>query len=247
MSSESILTTEEKNEKSNLDKIKELCKKFIKDDNFVYKASQNIVSKTDKTRKWIIVLKKSPETKTNEDRDDIFDEKYSKYRADKLEVILIINMITLKTNKTFVVNEFKGHIIKYEVGKIVECDKYDDSTKDYLSRGIHYFKSLDGAYYFGKVPSKFIGKWYMWYDNGRLLCEFYIDNEKILKWSDWYSNGKKKSEGCFVNYKKHGKWNTWNENNEQMVEEYLEGVLIAKWLVWNDKYNVNGFNEKELV
>lgn len=53
----------------------------LNDDQYVYK----------KCFDNIIILKKCDDTKTNEEREDVFDERYAIFRADKLLVVKILN------------------------------------------------------------------------------------------------------------------------------------------------------------
>jgi len=99
-----------------MDKLIDICCKYICDSTYVFKSCGN----------YLVVLEKLPDTITNESRSDISDHMHAKYRANKLRVILIVN----KFDPSDIINEiqntyYKHNKITYEKDKIVEVYDYD--------------------------------------------------------------------------------------------------------------------------
>lgn len=120
--------------------------------NFLFKSCE---------RNWIVVLEKLPDTKTNESRH-VFDERYAKYRANKLKVVLIFNKHSPKETKSEIYNSvFEKKKLLYKSGEIVEADSFDTFFDNVVTNGIHYFKTLEPAFH---QESK--SGYLQWYDNG---------------------------------------------------------------------------------
>src|SRR5438552_1369387 len=81
--------------------IKNKYKHYIDCENplYVYKMCTSFNNNNGKLEKneWLVIMKKLPDTVTNESRKNAFNCKYAKYRANKLEVIEIINVKNLQT------------------------------------------------------------------------------------------------------------------------------------------------------
>lgn len=170
------------------------CKEYIKDENYVYKLCLDCTSE-DTRRKWLIILKKCPDTKTNEARDYVFDKFYAKFRANKLEVIKIINIRSPQNTKTTIISEFKDIKTKYTVGEIINANSYEEDINIICAPGIHYFKTIRPAYYYRRPSNNYTGKWYTWHDNGL-----------------------KSMEGCYKYGIKEGTWNSWDDIGIKMEE-----------------------------
>jgi hypothetical protein len=172
-----------------LDTLKELCKEYEKK-KCVYKLCNNngsMLSVTTST-KFLVVMSKCFDTKTNEDRKNC-DKLYAKYRANKLKTEIIIDIDTLKTQDViFHVPSFFHRIVpsyttiyqsgmiiisqkKTEYGENKSIDYYDETPTTICSYGIHFFGSIDAAFYYRKMPVDFIGSWYLFSDNGHLISE----------------------------------------------------------------------------
>jgi hypothetical protein len=117
-------------------------------------------------RNYIIVLEKLHDTITNESKlSDISNPLYAKYRANKLRVILIIN----KFEPFDVITEIQeDSIMKYETDKIVEVDDYDMDLDQVFTTGIHYFNTIEQAFYWKIIDFNptYTGKYMCWYHNG---------------------------------------------------------------------------------
>ncbi len=106
-------------------------------------------------------------------------------------------MIILKSNKVKINNSNKKII--YEKGKIVLPDRFDYNLNHICSNGIHYFKTIDAAFYYSKqVPTNYTGYWINYhFEKGEKYSEgYYINGLRDGKWIYWYYTGQKLAEGC---------------------------------------------------
>ena len=181
---------------NNLDRLKHECKEYLNKSEYVYKICSD----------HIVVMKKLQDTKTNENRNNVADSLYAKFRADKLFVVKILNINNIESIKKIVNNNYKIKII-YKCDEIIIPDKFDENIDEVCSSGIHYFKTIDAAFYYKELPRLFTGKWIYWHENGNKSyeCE-YIDGKETGKWISWYENKNKSSEGEYINGKLTGKW-----------------------------------------
>lgn len=188
---------------SKLHELQKLCKKYIDDDSYLFKICHDITNSLEnKGRKWLVIMQKLKDTKTNEKRDDIKDIKYAKCRANKLKVIGIIDIDNPNVTSSCIVNEyidnFSSNIERklkttYTVNEIVEPDKYDEDINNVCSSGIHYFKTLERAYYYKDANKnhKYTGYWADWGDSGNKILEgAYANGKKIGEWRFWCNNEK---------------------------------------------------------
>lgn len=138
--------------------LKKMHKKYPyeSDESYVYKLCYS----TTNQKTWIVIMQKLKETKTNEERKRVYEKMLAKFRADKLKVIEIFNAIDPDETTTMIVNRFNKKTLTYEVGKIVEADKYDENIDKVCSGGVHYFKSLDAAFYFNRPLAGCTGYWF---------------------------------------------------------------------------------------
>lgn len=149
-----------------LDSIVKKYKSFIKPEH-VYK-----ICRGKDTNKWIVIMKKLPDTITNEDRKNVYNRHYAKFRANKLRVIKIINIFSLKSVKKITHNPIcSGVETIYQKNYIVLPDKYDESEK-VCTHGIHYYKSISAAYYYDNPEDDYVGKWIESYDDGFHITYF---------------------------------------------------------------------------
>jgi hypothetical protein len=120
----------------------EMCEPYTQDSNYVYKLLK---------KEYLAIMKKHHDTQTNENRINIIDENNAVYKADKLEICLLIDVNTLETcnevnNNYICYNPYKLECINYIVGKTISCTKsfnptiYNNCNND--SSGIHYHKNL---------------------------------------------------------------------------------------------------------
>jgi len=111
------------------------------DDAIVYKSSGN----------WLIVLKKSTRTKTNEKRNGIVNAKNAKYRANRLRVLKIINKCDPKITTTNIHSSWDLKTL-YQINRITYPDSFDTNLDNVCSSGIHYYKNFMNAYFYHIFP-----------------------------------------------------------------------------------------------
>jgi hypothetical protein len=98
----------------------------------LYKACQNS----------IVILQLLEDTVTNENRKDVVDDNYAKFRCDKALVVDIQSVKTdrsLQKDKSFYRKDFL-----YQKGKIVTAD-FNLDIDNVCASGIHYFKTKEAA------------------------------------------------------------------------------------------------------
>lgn len=210
-----------------LDKLLKKCENYITDESYVYKicVEWNIVDNGE----WIVIMKKIEDTKTNEERF-VVDKMHAKYRASELKVIEIINASNPEITKEFFTNKlhFQNKTTTYRVGCIVKPDFYNDDIKSVCSGGIHYFKTLESAFFYRNMhPINYTGIWLSWYDSGQKQYDgYFLNGTKTGKSIDWYENGQKCTEGDYSVGKKVGKWTSWHANGHKCYErEYIDNKL----------------------
>lgn len=201
------------------EEIQEICKKYQNNEKYVYKACNSYPLLQ---RDWIVIMEKCIETATNEDRKDVVDEKYAKFRADKLKVIEIINKNNAIKYKCVSHKSDYDEQLPYEVGQIVRCDSFDLNIDIVCGGGIHYFKTLIAAYYYcHNPPKKGASKCMEWYDNGRQKSVInYYDGILDGVWKYCGKNGKHSLEGRYENGNKHGRWIERCDNGQLIESNY---------------------------
>ena len=205
----------------------------------------------------IVTLELLNDTKNNEKRKGVFNDKYAKFRCDRARVVSITNVETgEKINSD---RSFHDWDFQYILGEIVKTD-FDEDINKVCAEGIHYFKTKEAAlswFYNHEFPD---GKWIEWHENGQKLCEgTYKDGKKDGKWIYWsengkkgsegtykdgkddgkwiffWSNGQKHSEGTWKNEVKNGKWIYWDKNGQKNYEgTYKDGKFVGKWIYWDE-------------
>jgi hypothetical protein len=178
---------------------------------------------------YVIVLKKRPDTKTDEDRKHIYDPLYAKFRADNLDIIKTINVLNPKYEKI-------RKLLR--IGTVSETD-----VKEYLSKektnlfGISYFKDIEPA--FMSCITSFIGDWKVvqvkeWYDNGRIKkIESYVNGIQVGIWRTWHINGELAEEVNYVDGKIEGEWKKWYDNGQMSQKVFCKkGRFSGKFTSW---------------
>lgn len=216
-----------------LAKIHRRCKKYVKDSLYVYKTCYNKIGRVKGERIWLVVLKKLDSTITNEDRDDVTDAKYAKFRANELQVVKIINSTNPRSMKKQIVNVYLDTETKYEVGKFVRADEYDRHENNVCSGGIHYFKTVEAAYFYGSAKTMDTGIYCYWHDNGTIKFKGQFEKGlRVGEWSQWYSNGQVSSRGSYENGLKKGVWNEWYYSGDVCSRgEYINDKKEGEWII----------------
>lgn len=151
-------------------------------------------------RKYIIVLKKCHDTITNEARDSVVDKNMAKFRADILHVLLIIDLEDGSTDTTEIINTYWDdkwiqRRTVYTVGLDVEPDSFDQNINRICSNGIHYFNSLERAYYYDRYWVNYTGPHKRWHENGAIHYRgSLIDGKRSGLYEEWQEDGTLKQE-----------------------------------------------------
>jgi hypothetical protein len=212
----------------NFQKVVDICKKYENDETYVYKNCVDITT----SKSYIVVMQKQTDTETNENRNTM-NVLYSKYRANKLKVVQIICLDDL-TEETRITNNYSGILTKYETNKLVLPDGYDKNYEKICSSGIHYFKTIYPALFYGKNPSNYTGTWHSWYCNGNKESEDERkDGETNGKIARWYWDASEKHKGEIINGKKNGEWifrgNPDSDYEMYSHEYYNMGKPVGFW------------------
>jgi antitoxin component YwqK of YwqJK toxin-antitoxin module len=181
-----------------MEKCKDRCSKYFDDRNYVYKSCAG----------YVVVLKKTQNTITNENRKGIINVNCAKLRGD----IFIVADIVPKSNDlkelTKITNTiFYGDVITYEIGSIVKSNGYNMNLDDIRTTGIHYFNTFEPAFYYNFIMTKgYTGDFIGYHDNGVVSatyrykdgiidgdCIAYCENGNIIG-SKTYVNGKLQGE-----------------------------------------------------
>lgn len=185
-----------------------LCDTFTKNPDCVFKLCGD---------RWLIVLEMCPDTITNENREDIYDTNYAKFRANRLVVRFIVNIhSTVQLDK--LVHRFisidgtVNSVINYVLDEAVVPEHPFDSNLDIVcSSGIHYFKNILSTIGYRKLPSLYNGRCIQWYPNGRKRLQgVYKNGRKMGKWKYYYSNGHKDEVVFYVDGIMRGDIMRWN-------------------------------------
>jgi antitoxin component YwqK of YwqJK toxin-antitoxin module len=209
-----------------------------------YPTSEGYVFKSCNT-KFIVVLKKLPDTKTNESRSNVKDPLYAKFRANKLLVVDIINKFTNNTINADATSTYKNNTITYKKDTIVQVDDFEENLNIISAPGIHYFQNSESAFYYGLVKITFGGllevvdresldkfNGYMpikdWYDNGQLFREYAFGKVSYYEglYKKWYDNGQLMNECTFKNGVKDGICKKWYLNGQLSMEGEYKRISI---------------------
>lgn len=199
--------------------------------------SANIVFKS--CYNYIVVLKMLDDTITNENRLDVVDSKHAKFRANKLFTKMIISKFTGDLITEVYNTTYKNKKILYKVGKVIIIDNYDLDGEQICSTGIHYFKSIESAYYYETCNN--CGNFKKWYDNGRIEMEYEIytkcdsDGHSIIyeKRKSWNRAGYLEIVCNYKDNKLHGKYTSFDETGLVRVKcNYKNNVLHGKYKKW---------------
>jgi hypothetical protein len=84
---------------------------------------------------------------SNETRT-VIDHRFAKYRSNYMYVNAILDMNTQKMKNEITHTWNHQTIITYKVGTFVYPDSFDPIEKGVCGHGIHFFKTLEGAYFY---------------------------------------------------------------------------------------------------
>ncbi len=152
----------------------------------------------------ILVLKRPLENfQSNEKRKDVFDPNFAKFRCNGLFVVEIIEVTNVFKNLLSINHKWNSTKIRYTVGEIVKPDYFDFDLDLVCGHGIHYFLTLEAAFYYE--------------------CRF-VKNGKLIH---YYENGAKSIEENYKNGKLDGLCISFNTKNQiEMQRVYNNGDCI---------------------
>jgi antitoxin component YwqK of YwqJK toxin-antitoxin module len=229
----------------NLEEIKTIYGHYNENPIYCYKICQDLqLLERQGQDRYIVIMKKIPGTLTNENRTNVIDARYAKFRADRLEVCVIFDVNNPSEKIEHVINIFEDKIIKYEINNIVTPDAYDDDLDEICSGGIHYFNDMFRTFYYRDIPLApgtietgpfhYTGHWIEWYDDGQKESEGnYQDGKKTGEWFEWFEWYGRMQAGNYQDNKKIGKWIEWNYDGQMRSERnYLNDIMTGKWIEW---------------
>lgn len=215
--------------------VKELRRRysqFLNDPLCVYKKCVDTLRK-DSSRKWLVVLRKTKNTRTNELRSSVLPEnrKNAKYRGSEFKVMVIINLNDPKLTVQWIRSRWDSSLIDYKVGKKVFPDRYDEDIEEVCSNGIHYYLDIECAISYEEIPKRYTGN-----------CVLYNDNGISLGYTQ-YLNGRKhgnctlttheyRYEGRYENGKKVGIWKTISNDIVIFHEADNTGNIIKQAIMF---------------
>lgn len=216
---------------------------------------------------WLILLKRLPETNTDESRD-VLDKNFAQYKGDIFTVIDIINIknhthcdqINIKTNHSNVM---------YIVGENVRSNTYNDNISIACNNGIRFFKTVEAAYYhvlkdmyhymeFNNRSFNYTGKYFEFYDKGHKHIErTYINGKIEANMIIYYVDGQKEYEQYYMNGFKNGSYTRWFPNGKKAtIGKYLNGKpsenftyfdqhgKIINEIFFSSKQNIHQINDQ---
>jgi hypothetical protein len=183
-----------------LDLLKDKCMSYgYYGTNYVYKLCNNDCDQKSYAlkRHYLVIMSKCFDIKTNETRKNtIFDIKFAKFRANRLKVEKIIDIDTLESIELVCHVPFfdkkyqKDHVTKYAIGEVT-CSKkpyksgskyfenfYDMDSDKICSFGIHYFLTIEPAYFYRQKPENYHRSWYVYHDDGSIFETITSQKEK---------------------------------------------------------------------
>jgi len=185
-------------------------------------------------RNSIVTLELLEDSRNNEERTNVVDDRYAKFRCDEAKVISITNVETGEKMEKDV--SFYDDRFNYVLGEVVKT-WFSIRINMVCAGGIHYFKTEEAAlsWYYRRDSNNFPdGKCTTWFENGQKYYEGIFKNgEKDGEWTIWFVNGNKKSEGTYKDNKFVGKWyqngKIKYEGSYGNVKEMLKD---GKWTYW---------------
>lgn len=148
---------------------------------------------------WIAKLQILGET--NENRQNIVDKNYAKYRTSEAKVLKIFKKSGESTEETHEsISGLYNKNFTYKTGEIVKPNSFDPDLGEVCSSGIHYFKTYEQAYMWTLEYANYTGEYKEWHNNGQLFieCEF-INGVRHGSYREWYDNGQLWIESEYVN------------------------------------------------
>jgi hypothetical protein len=157
-----------------LSKCIEFCRQYENNPNVVYKTCGD----------YIVVLEKQKDTLTNENRTGIVDPMHAKFRADKLKVLCIFHKQNPNIQQYCVENTMylrKKCNTLYMCGSVIKVSNYNKNLSEVCTTGLHYFKSVEAAYYYGLniKDCRYTGEYITWRSSGQIATHHEYINGQV--------------------------------------------------------------------
>jgi antitoxin component YwqK of YwqJK toxin-antitoxin module len=164
-------------------KLYPIISKFLSDRTYVY------TSCIENNSNWLIILKRTPNTLTDENRKCIKNAAMAKYIGTYLEVIMIVNI----DDATVTLNEVKdnNNNFSYTVGEVINKKEKDNANNNIYAYGVPFFLNIFRAISHTQNPKeKFSGIWIFHHADGqRLKYAFYHNGVHHGECKLYYNNG----------------------------------------------------------
>lgn len=176
----------------------DICTEYISNSNCLFKIIRDEYKES--TKYYLVVLEKTPNTKTNEDNKfqycSYVDRNHASYRGNEFKVLLIINVYDLNDRPNDILHTWSGSITRYEcasyatnyiVNQIVRPHQFDyDDNEDLYGHisggGIYYYRTIETAYHNGiPIIGNYTGPKNKWEYNGKLKFKTEYVNGNIEK------------------------------------------------------------------
>jgi antitoxin component YwqK of YwqJK toxin-antitoxin module len=185
------------------------------------------------SREWIVILEKLEDTHTNENRCDIVDPLYAKFRANKLKVVNIIHKFKNQEIDKIQNSVYSDKKITYKKGEVIEDENFNVNIENVCAPGIHYFKSKEAAFYY-EIPDNYTGRYNQWYQNGQRYIECVFKNGKLDGlYKEWHGNGQLKIICMYEDGNLDGFYKKWYSNGKLYIYcKYKNRALDGKYEEW---------------
>lgn len=214
-----------------MESINLLYSEYISDPSYVYKSC---------SKNYIVILQLNDDIKTNEKRSNVVNTLYAKHRAEKANVKLIFNKFNPLITIQFIKNSiYENKKILYETNKEIIADSFDDNLNNVCSNGIHYYKSIECAFfcelsYSDLMLNKFNGVFLNYYDDGRLhISKNYLHGKLNGKFLEYFDNGILHIESCYSVGKLSGNFLKFYKNGIRWIEcNYENNYIVGNHYMW---------------
>lgn len=186
----------------------------------VYKSCHN----------YVVRMLKLSDTITNESRYGVHNKKFAKFRGSKFLVTHIVDKLNPSVAIEQITNSQSSRITTYKINEIVIPDKFDTSLDRVCTNGIHYFLSIEAAFYYDLLlffPT-YTGELISYHDNGSAYqtCS-YIDGKKNGTYRKYDTSGNLIADCELVDCRSHGKYREFTNR----------GILIRDICLENGQYH----------
>ena len=193
------------------------------------------------------------DTLTNEERhfEDYGMKEHAKYRANKLKVVDIFNRYDPSKKYETTCSIYKSTFC-YKVGEIVEETRFNIDLEIVCTHGIHYFKTLEAAFYYQINVRMFDGLVIVRDDSGYIVKELnYVDGRRNGLQKEFYDGVKLKRIFTMVTGIPHGLCNDYWYNGEIRQQcNYFYGKIHGRCEEYNrftEVYTISEWKDGRLV